>query len=362
MAKVSNRRNFLQRAVVATTGMGLGVTAWGRRGPEKARPSQTPSRIGKKPVMEGGRIGIIGLDTSHSTAFVDALNGLSPDSAYEGYKIVAAYPWGSHDIQSSAERIPSYTAYVRRFDVEIVDSIAALLQKVDVVMLETNDGRPHLQQALEVMRAGKRLFIDKPVAGSLTEVIAVYEAAKHYNVPIFSSSSLRYNTFMQETAAGKTVGKILGADMFSPAPLEPSQPDFFWYGIHGCEMLYTVMGTGCNSVIRVNTPDTDVVVGTWKDGRLGTFRGTRTGQHEYGGTAFGETGVQRVGPYSGYDALLKEIIGFFRTGISPVPAAETLELYGFMEAAHESGRRGGKPVSPAEMLEKAGKLVDRSLF
>ena len=350
MRKDIDRRKFLHRAGIAAAGMSWWTKALADRS-EKKQP--TPGK--KRPVAEGGRIGIIGLDTSHSTSFVEALNGLSPDSVFEGYKIVAAYPWGSKDIQSSTERIPAYTNYVKRFDVEIVDSIAALLQKVDVVMLETNDGRPHLEQALQVMRAGKRLWIDKPVAASLEEVVAVYEAAHKYNVPIFSASSLRYNTYMQETAAGKTVGKILGADMFSPAPLEKTQADFFWYGIHGCEMLYTVMGTGCSSVIRINTPDTDIVVGTWKDGRLGTFRGTRTGQHEYGGTAFGETGVQHVGPYSGYDALLKQIIQFFKTGVSPVPEAETLELYAFMEAAHESGRRGGKPADPAEMLEKARK-------
>ena len=310
-----------------------------------------------KSVAPGRRVGIIGLDTSHSTAFVDALNSDSPDADFSGYKVVAAYPQGSKDIQSSYERIPAYTEEVKKKGVEIVDSIPALLAKVDVVLLETNDGRPHLEQALLVIKAGKPVFVDKPVAATLRETIAVFEAGRKYKVPVFSASSLRYMKGMQEIAQGQTVGKILGADAFSPAPLEPHHPDFFWYGIHGVETLYTFMGKGCKQVLRVYTEGTDVVVGTWNDGRLGTFRGTRTGEHEYGGTAFGEKGVARVGPYSGYDALLKEIIRFFQTGIPPVSEEETLEIYAFMEAADESKRKGGVPVTLDAVMQTA--LADK---
>lgn len=301
----------------------------------------------------GRRVGIIGLDTSHSTAFTEALNGTMPDPAYGDYKVVAAYPQGSKDIQSSMERVPAYTDEVKKHGVEIVGSIAELLIKVDVVLLETNDGRPHLEQALQVIKAGKPLFVDKPVAGTLAEVVAIYAAARKYKVPVFSASSLRYMNGMTDIAAGKTVGKVVGADAFSPAPLEPHHPDFFWYGIHGVETLLTVMGSGCTWVSRVSTEGTDIVTGVWTDGRIGTFRGTRTGQHEYGGTVFGEKGVVRVGPYSGYEALLKEIVRFFKTGIPPVTEEETLSVYAFMEAADESKRKGGARVELQQILDKA---------
>jgi predicted dehydrogenase len=303
----------------------------------------------------GKRMGIIGLDTSHSTEFTAVLNGSMPDPAYEGYKIVAAYPRWSQDIQSSAERIPAYTQEVKKYGVEIVGSIKELLQKVDVVLLETNDGRPHLSQALEVIKAGKPLFVDKPVAGTLAEVVALYAAARKYGVPVFSASSLRYLNGMTDIAAGKTVGKVLGADAFSPAPLEPHHPDFFWYGIHGVETLITAMGSGCSWVSRVSTDGTDVVTGVWSDGRIGTFRGTRTGEHEYGATVFGEKGVVRVGPYSGYEALLSEIAKFFKTGIPPVSEEETLSVYVFMEAADESKRQGGARIALEGILAKARK-------
>lgn len=347
MIKSYNRRKFLQTATLGVAGVGSFINAQANNSPHFSIP-------------DGGRIGIIGLDTSHSIAFVEALNAASPSAIFEGYKVVAAYPWGSRNIPTSTDRIPGYTEQVKKFGVEVVDSIADLLQKVDVVMLETNDGNPHLEQALEVMRSGKRIFVDKPVAATLEDVLLIYEAAKDFKVPVFSSSSLRYNTHMKETVAGEKVGKIVGADTFSPATLEKTQADFFWYGIHGIEMLYTLMGTGCESAMRVNTKDTDIVVGKWKDGRLGTFRGTRSGKSGYGATAFGEKGVQLIGPYSGYNGLLAEIIQFFKTGVSPVPDEETIEIYAFMEAAHESGRRGGKPVSPEEVLKKARKRMKKT--
>jgi hypothetical protein len=298
-----------------------------------------------------GRIGIIGLDTSHSVAFAKALNAADPSPEFKGFKVVAAYPKGSNDIESSTKRIPGYTEDVKKMGVEIVGSIEDLLKKVDFVLLETNDGRPHLQQALMVLKAGKPMFIDKPVAASLADVIAIYDAAKKYNVPVFSSSSLRYMESVQDVLKGK-IGSVLGADTFSPATLEKTHPDLFWYGIHGVEILFTLMGTGCKQVIRINTNDTDIVVGTWKDGRVGTFRGTRTGTHDYGGTAFGEKGNLSLGPFKGYDNLLVQIIDFFKTGKVPVQPEDTLEIYAFMEASDESKRKGGTAVTLDSVMKK----------
>ena len=332
-----NRRRFIRTASAAVMGLGL---------------SNSFSRAFALPFSQnGGRVGIIGLDTSHSVAFTKSLNAADPLPQFKGYKVVAAYPQGSADIESSVKRIPGYTEEVKNLGVEIVNSIEELLQKVDVVLLETNDGRPHLQQALQLLKAGKPMFIDKPVAGSLKDALAIYEAAQKYKVPVFSSSSLRYMESVQDVVKGK-IGKVLGADTFSPATLEKTHPDLFWYGIHGVEILFTVMGTGCQQVTRTHTNDTDLVVGVWKDGRIGTFRGTRTGKHDYGGTVYGENGNLSLGPFKGYDNLLVEIMNFFRTGKPPVAPEETLEIYAFMEAADESKRKGGKTINLPSLLKK----------
>ncbi|MES2793879.1 MAG: Gfo/Idh/MocA family oxidoreductase [Planctomycetota bacterium] len=300
------------------------------------------------------RVGIIGLDTSHATAFTKMLNGEKPDPEFANCRVVAAYPQGSPDIPSSTERVPSYTKEVQALGVEIVDSIDALLTKVDAVLLETNDGRPHLEQVLPVLKAGKPVFIDKPIAGSLSDAIAIFEAGKQHKVPLFSSSSLRFSKNAQALRNGK-LGKITGCDAFSPCSLEKTHPDLFWYGIHGVETLFTVMGPGCKQVSRASTPSFDVALGEWKDGRLGTFRGIRAGGGGYGGTAFAEKGVEAIGGYDGYKPLLVEIVKFYRTGVAPISEEETLEIYAFMEAADESKRQGGIPVTLESVVEKAKK-------
>ncbi|MBD2751419.1 Gfo/Idh/MocA family protein [Spirosoma validum] len=300
----------------------------------------------------GKRVGIIGLDTSHSTAFTKVLNASDAPADYKGYRVVAAYPCGSKDIESSASRIPGYSEEVKKAGVELVNSIDELLGKVDVVLLETNDGRLHLEQATQVLKTGKRLFIDKPIAASLADAVAIFKTAKKYNVPIFTSSSLRYIKGVE----GLNKSQVLGADTFSPAKLEKTHPDLFWYGIHGVETLFTVMGRGCKQVVRVHTENTDVVVGTWADGRIGTFRGTRTGKAEYGGTVYGENGNVVLGPYMGYEPLLREIIHYFDTGITPVTPEETLEIFAFMEAADESKRQGGVPIKLENVMSKVGRL------
>ena len=326
MSHQLHRRFFIRQAAYSTIGLGL--------------LKKATDLYAHEAPQQKGKIGIIGLDTSHSVAFTKSLNGPNPSPAFNGFTIVAAYPRGSADIESSVKRIPGYTEEVKKLGVEIVDSVASLLEKVDYVLLETNDGRPHLEQAVQVLKAGKPMFIDKPVAASLTDIIAIYELARKYKVPVFSSSSLRYMESVQEAIHGK-VGKILGADTYSPATLEKNHPDFFWYGIHGIEILYAVMGKGCKELVRINSKDTDIVVGSWYDGRTGTFRGTRTGTHDYGGTAYGEKGNIVLGPFKGYDNLLDQIIAFFKSGIVPVSAEETLERERGREEEEEGKSKEG---------------------
>ncbi|WP_352421780.1 Gfo/Idh/MocA family oxidoreductase [Proteiniphilum sp.] len=306
------------------------------------------------------KIGIIGLDTSHAIAFTKFLNGEDKKEEFKEYTIVAAYPYGSKTIKSSYDRIPGYIEQVKELGVEITSSIAELLDKVDCVMLETNDGNLHLEQAYEVFKAGKIMFIDKPLGATLAQSIAIYQLAREHNVPIFSSSALRFVPQNQKLRNGE-YGKILGADCYSPSTREISHPDFGWYGIHGVETLYTIMGTGCVEVNRMSSEGTDVVVGLWNDGRIGTFRGRRTGKSIYGGTAFTDKGAEPVGPYQGYEVLLTEILKFFKTRVAPVSEAETLEIFTFMEASNESKRQEGKIILMEDTYRKGLKEAKQLL-
>jgi hypothetical protein len=298
------------------------------------------------------RIGMIGLDTSHVPAFTDILNNPQNKAHVPGAKVVAAFKGGSQDIASSRDRVEGFTkTLVEKYGVKLYDSIEEMVKNVDAVFIESVDGRPHLAQAIPVIKARKPLFIDKPMAGSLKDVLEIFRLAKEANVPVWSSSSLRYAKAAQAVRGG-SVGKVNYAEATSPASLEPSHPDLFWYGVHGCETLFTVMGLGCETVKRGTTADGKIeVTGKWKGGRTGIFREAKG----YSGVAKGDKGEAPIGAYDGYAPLVAEAIKAFQSGVVPVNPEETIELFAFMEAADESKRRGGAEVSIAEVLKKAGK-------
>jgi hypothetical protein len=331
MNKTFDRRKFLK--TTAAAGFGIGLSA----------ANAAPFGLSVSDVPKGKRIGMIGLDTSHSVAFTKTFNDEQAGPEYGGYKVVAAYPKGSNDIESSAKRIPGYTEEVQKYGVKIVASISDLLKQCDVVMLETNDGRLHLEQAIPVFKAGKTVFIDKPLGAFLKDAAAIVKEARRYNVPIFSASSLRYAPTVKAIAEGKA-GKVLGADVFSPCHLEKTHLDFSWYGIHGVEILFTVMGRGCKSVSRTHSEEADVVVGVWEGDRIGTLRGVRYEKSGYGGTVFGDKSIEALDGEGGYNPLLVEVVKFFQTNQAPVSPDETLEMFAFMQAADESKRQGGKVV------------------
>ena len=304
----------------------------------------------KKPI----RIGIIGLDTSHVPAFTSLFNDPKNQGDLAGFKVVAGYRGGSKDIKASYSRVDMFTAQIRdKYGVEIVDTIDELVEKVDVVLIESVDGRPHLEQAMPVFKAGKKVFIDKPIAGSLADVLMIFAMAKKYNTPVFSSSSLRFATNIQAVKKDPKLGKVRGCFSYSPCEIEPHHPDLFWYGVHGVESLYTIMGTGCKSVTRTHAKDADCVTGLWADGRIGTYRGLRVAAN-YGTVTFGDKGiVSTTGYVGGYRPLVVEIAKFFRTGVPPVSAEETTEIFAFMEAADESKRQNGAPVTLESVMQKA---------
>ena len=301
------------------------------------------------------KIGIIGTDTSHVPAFTKLLNDPKEPGHIPGAHVVAAFKGGSPDVESSHTRVERFATELHdKYGVEIVASIEELLSKVDAVLLESVDGRPHLAQVRPVFKAKKRVFIDKPFAASYADAREIVRLSRESNTPFFSSSSLRYANDVVALKSKPELGGILGALAFSPSPTEPHHPDLFWYGIHGVETLYTLMGPGCESVSRTNSAGADVVTGKWKDGRLGTFRGIREGKQDYGAVVFGAKATAATTPPMkvDYRNLLVEIIKFFQTGVAPIQPEETLEMMAFMEAADLSKARGGAPVALKEITDK----------
>jgi hypothetical protein len=304
------------------------------------------------------RIGLIGLDTSHSGAFTQLLNDPSRPDHVPGARVVAAFKGGSPDVDASRNRIDKFTAELRdKWKIEIVDSIDELLKRVDAVMVLSVDGRVHLAQARQVIAARKPVFVDKPFTASVKDARELGRLARESNVPIFSSSSLRFNDAVLAIKRDPRVSEVKGAIAWGPATLEPHHPDLFWYGIHTVEILYTFMGPGCERVSRIYTPGADLASCQWKDGRIGVVRGIRDGAAPYGHVVFGPKAVVSEPPESdaplpkrsSYYGLIVQVVEFFRTGKSPVPIDETIEIMAFMEAADLSKSRGGAPVALSEL-------------
>jgi hypothetical protein len=295
------------------------------------------------------RVGIIGLDSSHSVAFTRLLNDAAHPQHVAGARVVAAYRGGSPDVQASAERIDGFTSEMRdTLGVEIVPTIEELVAKTDALMILSVDGRAHLAQARAAFGRGKPVFIDKPLAASLRDGREILRVAAVTKTPLFSASATRFYPSVLQVKADPSLGEVLGAEAYSPAKLEPHHPDLFWYGVHAVEMLYAIMGPGCQEVTRWQTPDTELVVGRWKDGRLGTVRGIRRDFHKYGVTVFGPASAQASACATrpdDYQNLVRQIVTFFETKTSPVGSDEMLEVLAFMQAAQVSRERGGRAVS-----------------
>ncbi|WP_159881505.1 Gfo/Idh/MocA family protein [Paenibacillus puerhi] len=295
------------------------------------------------------RIGVIGLDTSHATAFTELLNNSSHPYHVPGGEVVLAYPGGSDDFELSRSRVQGFTEELRsKHGVQIVSTPEEVAEGSDAILLESVDGRVHLEQFRQIVSYGKPVFIDKPFTVDAGQAGEIIRLAEKHGVPIMSSSALRYAEGVQEAADVNVIGKIIGADCYGPMELQPTQPGLFWYGIHSVEMLYTFLGPGCVTVMATATALHDVVTGRWEDGRIGTIRGNRTGNMTFGALVHREQDSHSVEvnahkkPY--YASLLEQIMPFFRTGRSSVPISETWEIIRFIEAANES-RLTGKPVS-----------------
>lgn len=314
------------------------------------------------------RVGIVSIDSYQALAFTQVFHQPPEDNPdVGGLKVIAAWPGGSPDLPQTLKDIERWKGHLVGYGIAMEDSIQKVLDQVDAVMLMTLDGRVHLEQVRPILAARKPVYIGRPMAASLADVIEIFALSEKYDTPVFSCSQHRFSPGINSMRSHEEVGEVVGCSVYGGCPIVSHHPDFFWHAIHSFESLYAIMGTGAERVVRMNTPDTELVTGIWKDGRIGTFRGIRKGAIQYSALVFGTKGVISSGQYGyaapvkgvvpkgrymGYEGVATEIAKFFKTGVSPVPPEETIELFAFMEAAHESKRRGGASVDIAEVLKK----------
>ncbi len=290
------------------------------------------------------KIGMIGLDTSHCPAFVKLLNDADNEFYVPGAKVVKAFPGGSNLFSSSINRVEGFTEELKSLGVKICDSIDATAEGMDAFLLESVDGRQHLEQFRILAEYGKPVFIDKPFACCFKDAKAIVELAEEKNIPVMTASAIRYAEGIDVLRDGS---EVKACETFGPMSLLDDYRDYFWYGIHSAETLYSFMGTGCKQVQTTSTDSIDIIVGTWADGRIGTLRGNRVGANDFGCmiTREGATEFALVSPEVPYYALmLKKIVPFFQTGVSDIPIEESLEVIAFLEAASQSRMQDGKVI------------------
>ncbi|QNK60862.1 Gfo/Idh/MocA family oxidoreductase [Paenibacillus sp. PAMC21692] len=289
---------------------------------------------------------MIGLDTSHAPEFAALLSDSLLPGHVPGGSIVAAYPGEpSADLAVSYGRVERITDELKhRFGVPIVDSAEAVAEQCDAVMILSVDGRVHLELFKRIAPYGKPVFIDKPFAVSSSEAAEMFEIAARYQVPLMSCSSLRYTDELVAELQRDDTEAILGADCYGPIEFEPPLPGYYWYGIHTVEMLYRIMGKGCVSVTVTSNEGYDCMVGVWQDGRIGTVRGNRQGNWQYGALIHRQSTASlvdiRLEGNSIYAGLLSRIMHSFQTGKPDVEAEETIEIIRFLECANESRQSG----------------------
>jgi hypothetical protein len=289
------------------------------------------------------RLGLVGTDTSHVLDFANDFNDPSSPGHVAGARIVAAFKGGSPDLPASRDRIDRFTRTLQdKYGVEIVATIAELCARVDGVLLTSVDGRVHLAQVREIAAARKPMFIDKPLASTLDDAREIARVAQEAGVAWFSTSTLRYGVTPLRSA------DLDGVAVWGPGPLEEHhQLDLSWYAVHEAEMLYALLGTGCEVVTRTASADADEVTCRWKDGRIGSMRALRP-YADFGAVVFrrnakGQTSQVSV-PAAEHAPLAREVVKFFTTGVPPVPNQETLELFAFLDAAQRSKDAAGQPV------------------
>jgi len=282
-------------------------------------------------------VGLIGLDNSHAALFTEMFHDPAHPQHVPGAKVVAAYPGGSPDIELSVSRVDQFTDRLsRRHGVRIVASPEAVAESCDMLLITSMDGRVHLEQLQRTIRYRRPTFVDKPMAHCHADAVEMFDLAGATGVSLMSCSSLRFSPELMAALADAREGRIVSCEAFGPFNELPMPPGLFWYGIHAVEVLFCVMGCGCERVQADHDGDSEVITGTWADGRQATVRRTADGDSRFGVVIHREHATQNVmfDVVPPYRPMLVSLLNAFSQNLSAVPVEETLEIIRFVEDAN----------------------------
>jgi len=225
------------------------------------------------------RVGLIGLDTSHASAFTAILHNPNDPFHIPGARVVAAYPGGSTDMPISISRVEGFTRELQdAYCVRIMDAPQDVAEACDLVFILASDGRIHPALFRTVAGRGKPVFIDKPFAVSASDAQDMFTLAAETGTRVFASSAFRYadglvNALNSIQAAGELVKTCRVCYWLQ---IQETQGRYFWYGIHGAEMLFAIMGRGVLEVEASSGVDHDSITVRHDDGRQSSIVGSKS--------------------------------------------------------------------------------------
>ena len=246
-----------------------------------------------------------------------------------------AYAWAELDV--SPKYGETTAQWCEQKGVIQCNTLAELCEKSDViVILAPTDPQTHLKYATEVLKYGKRTYIDKTFAPDLATAQQIFALGKKYNTPFFTSSALRYAT---ETDSYENCRQIIVSGGGSNLPE---------YIIHLIEMTVKKLGIGAEA-IRAEVFGTQTYLHVrYPDDRCATLIFAPSIPYALYMSDGKEGGTRPVSvrvTSSFFDGLIEDMIRFFEDGIPGFDPAETLEVMKLREGAIRASESLGEWIT-----------------
>ncbi len=288
------------------------------------------------------KIGLVDIDVSHPQAFAGKMEELNIPM---GYTHICNFGFREND---------EVEAFAAACGAKVMTSIEEMAKEVDVGFVQGCNWDKHLPYAMPFIEAGKPVFMDKPLVGSLADVKKVRELAKN-GARIYGSSSMRYAQEILDFLAMPVEERGEVVHVYSSVGV-----DEFNYAIHAVEIVCAVAGSLAKTCrfagrsAKIDGSYTETFVVEFENGVSGTYVTTI-------GTwlPFGVTIVTSKNTYS----FPLDALAAFGTMLSNIEAAvsgrenilatmdEVTDSTLIMLAGKLSRERAGQVVSIADLPE-----------
>lgn len=208
----------------------------------------------------------------------------------------------------------------------VTTSLKELCEAVDLVLLARDDGENHLKFAKEIIKYGKPVFIDKPLAFTLKEAKKII-ALEEYEGQVFTCSSLRYaDELLLERKELKQVERIVAKvpkswNKYAIHVIEPVMAQFD--GIHFKNKHTTIDGDFHSVEFYSKTHNVHLTVMSFGDLKSPI-------EISYYGKDF----YRRTELFDSFSCFKKSIESFLRQASKReriIPIRETLNIIGMIE-------------------------------